>query len=129
MQHPSKSIKFLPFDYDIMASVDAFHFENAVNNLLDNALKYGGDNIQVDLKQTSDAFTIEISDDGTSLTKDSKDKIFEKFYRVHTGNTHDVKGFGIGLYYVKKIIEKHAGAIQLDLQQKLTTFKVSLPNG
>lgn len=129
MQQPNKTIKFYPFDYDIMAKVDPFHFENAVNNLIDNALKYGGDNIQVDLKQSKDAFTIEISDDGNSLTKDSKDKIFEKFYRVPTGNTHDIKGFGIGLYYVKKIIEKHAGAIQLDLQSKLTTFKVSLPNG
>ena len=74
-------------------------------------------------------FNINISDNGTSLNKSSKDQIFEKFYRVPKGNKHDVKGFGIGLYYTKSIIEKHNGTINLDLNNKLTTFKIEFPNG
>ncbi|MCB0470908.1 MAG: sensor histidine kinase, partial [Flavobacteriaceae bacterium] len=84
--------------------VDAFHFENAINNLLDNAVKYGGQHINIQLIQDNDTFTIEISDNGQSLSKKYKDLIFEKFYRVPKGNTHDVKGFGIGLYYTKTIV-------------------------
>ncbi len=129
MQTNEKVIHFSPEITNVIAKVDIFHFENAINNILDNALKYGGKNITIHLNQDANSFTIDISDDGNTLTKDSKDKIFEKFYRVPKGNTHDIKGFGIGLYYVKKIIEKHTGAIQLDLNNKLTTFKVSLPNG
>jgi len=113
---------------EVIAKVDVFHFENAINNILDNAIKYGGEEINIRLNQNASAFTISISDNGNSLTKANKDRIFEKFYRVPKGNTHDVKGFGIGLYYAKKIIEKHNGSIQLDLKNNLTTFKISLPN-
>ena len=129
MQINEKTINFSPGMVNVMAKVDVFHFENAINNILDNALKYGGENITVNLKQDANSFTIDISDDGNTLNKDSKEKIFEKFYRVPRGTKHDVKGFGIGLYYVKKIIEKHSGEIQLDLNNKLTTFKIFLPNG
>ena len=127
IQNEDKTIIFNP-SQDIIAKVDVFHFDNAINNIIDNAIKYGGDNITIDLDQNTFAFTVTISDNGTSLTKANKDKIFEKFYRVSKGNTHDVKGFGIGLYYAKKIIEKHGGAIHLDLDNSLTTFKLSLPN-
>lgn len=116
-------------DTEIIAEIDAFHFENAVNNILDNAVKYGGENISVVLSQQQNAFSLSISDSGESLKKQHKDKIFEKFYRAPKGNTHDVKGFGIGLYYTKKIVEKHQGHITLDLQPQLTTFKITMPNG
>lgn len=112
----------------IIVSVDFFHFENAINNILDNAVKYGGDVINVNLSQNKTSFNISISDNGNSLKKVNKEKIFEKFYRVPKGNTHDVKGFGIGLYYTKKIIEKHNGSIELDLTKNMTNFKISLPN-
>ncbi|MCB0447119.1 MAG: HAMP domain-containing histidine kinase [Gelidibacter sp.] len=128
LQTKEKTIHFTPSAQQLMAKVDVFHFENALNNVLDNAIKYGGNNITISIEQNSFAFTIYISDDGNSLTKANKEKIFEKFYRVPKGNTHDVKGFGIGLYYTKKIIEKHNGAIYLDLENKQTTFKISLPN-
>jgi len=114
---------------DIYAQIDVFHFENAINNIIDNAIKYGGNEITVNLQQNANGFTITISDNGKTLTKENKDKIFEKFYRIPKGNTHDVKGFGIGLYYAKKIIEKHDGAIHLDLDGKWTTFKITIPNG
>lgn len=127
LQNNNKTIDYTIPEH-IMASVDVFHFENVINNLLDNAIKYGGDNIKVALEQNDFCFTVFISDDGNSLSKVNKDKIFEKFYRVPKGNTHDVKGFGIGLYYTKKIIEKHNGNINLDLKDNLTTFKITLPN-
>jgi len=112
----------------LVANVDLFHLENALNNILDNAVKYGGEIISIDLLPRDKTFEIHISDDGNNLSKANKDKIFEKFYRVPKGNTHDVKGFGIGLYYTKTIVEKHGGLIDIDLSNQLTTFKITLPN-
>lgn len=128
MQTQEKHIVFSSQSPEIFANVDLFHFENAINNILDNAIKYGGKTISITIEQNTFAFTVIISDDGHTLTKTNKDKIFEKFYRVPKGNTHDVKGFGIGLYYTKKIIEKHNGVITLDLKPHLTSFKIVLPN-
>ncbi len=124
-----KSLSFDASQDDIYAPIDVFHFENAINNIIDNAIKYGGNKITVNLQQNANGFTITISDNGKTLTKENKDKIFEKFYRIPKGNTHDVKGFGIGLYYAKKIIEKHDGTIHLDLDNEWTTFKITIPNG
>ena len=119
------------FDLDdnIILHVDIFHFENAINNVLDNAFKYGGNEIKLGLSKNKDKIEIAISDSGNTLTKDHKERIFEKFYRVPKGNTHDVKGFGIGLYYTKKIIEKHGGTINLVLKPNRTLFKIMLPDG
>ncbi len=128
IQHQNKNFISKIQDDNLIINVDAFHFENALNNILDNAVKYGGDEITVQLFSKSNSVEIQISDDGNSLTKDNKNRIFEKFYRIPKGNTHDVKGFGIGLYYTKTIIEKHDGSIILDINNKLTTFKISLTN-
>ncbi len=128
MQTDDKTITLKSEQDVIIAKVDIFHFENTINNILDNAIKYGGNTISIHLSQTPIAFTVIISDNGNALTKAHKEKIFEKFYRVPKGNTHDVKGFGIGLYYSKKIAEKHGGVIHLDLNKNETTFKISLPN-
>ena len=109
-------------------SADKFHFENALNNILDNAIKYGGDEISIALNNNSKYIEISISDNGNTLRAENKQRIFEKFYRIPKGNTHDVKGYGIGLYYTKTIIDKHGGNIHLDLKNKLTTFKISIPH-
>nr|WP_321235788.1 ATP-binding protein [uncultured Psychroserpens sp.] len=127
LQHSDKSTTYTIQD-DVLANVDVFHFENAINNIIDNAFKYGGDTINVNLKRNSLDIAISISDNGYTLSKANKERIFEKFYRVPKGNMHDIKGFGIGLYYAKKIIEKHNGSISLDLKNKQTTFNISLPN-
>jgi two-component system phosphate regulon sensor histidine kinase PhoR len=113
----------------LICIIDVFHIENAINNILDNAVKYGGPMISVDLIPKDKSFDILISDNGNTLTKTNKDRIFEKFYRIPKGNTHDVKGFGIGLYYTKTIVEKHKGSVNLELSKNLTTFKITLPNG
>jgi two-component system phosphate regulon sensor histidine kinase PhoR len=128
-QHKDKSIVLKPSEVEITIHVDAFHFENAINNILDNALKYGGSEIDISSEVLRDSVEILISDSGSSLTKGQKEQVFDKFYRVPKGNQHDVKGFGIGLYYTKKIIEKHHGEIELILKPNHTTFKISLPNG
>jgi two-component system phosphate regulon sensor histidine kinase PhoR len=128
VQFPEKAWQTNMNVKEYFALVDIFHFENAINNLLDNAVKYGGNKIVLDLTVKPETFIITLSDSGNSLKKTNKDKIFEKFYRVPTGNKHDVKGFGIGLYYTKTIIEKHGGTIKLELNQHLTTFKITIPN-
>lgn len=124
----SKEIDFNCESEIITGVIDIFHFENALNNVIDNAIKYGGDYVKVSLTTTAKGFEISVLDNGSSLTEQHKQKIFEKFYRIPKGNTHDVKGFGIGLYYTKKIIEKHGGRINLDLSNKLTNFKIVIPN-
>ncbi len=116
----------LPKDYEI--KVDVFHFENALSNIIDNAIKYGGNQITISIHRYNNTFAMTIADSGTSLTKTHKDKIFEKFYRVPSGNQHDIKGFGIGLYYAKRIIEKHNGSIELVLNDASTGFKITLPH-
>ncbi len=128
LQNEEKHISFIDSEASIIANVDVFHFENAMNNLVDNAIKYGGDTISVKLVKKKNDAIISVTDNGNTLTKTNKERVFEKFYRIPKGNTHDVKGFGIGLYYTKKIIEKHGGTIQLDLKNKLTAFNITIPN-
>lgn len=127
LQTQDKTIKIENPSETIIAFVDVFHFDNAINNLLDNAIKYGGDKIELTLSKGYNAIEITVSDNGTDLLKEEKDNIFEKFYRVSKGNQHDVKGYGIGLYYAKKIIEKHNGSIALEMNSNATTFKIAIP--
>lgn len=123
-----KKISFNQIDGDVIVNGDPFHLENAFNNLLDNAVKYGGESIQVELENLSAQIEIQVTDSGKSLSNAEAKQIFEKFYRVPKGNTHDVKGFGIGLYYTRKIIEKHGGNIIVTTSPQ-TTFKIELPHG
>jgi len=110
------------------ANIDVFHFENVISNLIDNAVKYGGNQIEVNINSVLNTIEITVIDDGIGIEKNQKEKIFDKFYRVPKGNTHDVKGFGIGLYYCKKIIEKHEGFIGLTSDKNKTIFKIIIPN-
>ncbi len=112
---------------ECLQKVDRFHFENAINNILDNAIKYGGDKIEVGIQNNNSEIIISIKDHGNELTKPQSLKIFEKFYRVPKGNTHDIKGFGIGLYYTKNIIEKHGGTVAVDIKNG-TEFIIRIPN-
>jgi two-component system, OmpR family, phosphate regulon sensor histidine kinase PhoR len=94
---------------------DANHISNIINNLLDNANKYSPEHpdITVSTRNVSNGVEVTITDKGIGMTKEAKKKIFEKFYRVHTGNVHDVKGFGLGLSYVKTMITAHKGSIDV----------------
>lgn len=123
------SFKFDPKNTSIFLNLDVFHFENAIGNILDNAIKYGGPIITVELKTTKSATIITLKDNGVGIEKNQKEKVFDQFYRIPTGNTHNVKGFGIGLYYTKKIIEKHQGTIEIIYDSNnQTIFQLTLPN-
>ncbi len=94
---------------------DHNHVSNLIYNLLDNANKYSPDRPQITIKtkNTKNGIEIEVADKGIGMNNDVKKHIFDKFYRVHTGNRHDVKGFGLGLSYVKSIVEKHNGTVRV----------------
>jgi len=122
---PEKKIIFTTNQDILILNVDLFHFENAISNLIDNAVKYGGDLISITLNAP---YSLLISDNGTGIDKHHREKIFDQFYRIPKGNIHDIKGFGIGLYYSRKIIQKHGGKLELMPDTKTTVFKVSLPH-
>jgi len=124
-----KSFNFIDSASNLILNLDKFHFENALGNIIDNALKYGGNKITIELKTLKNKCLILIKDNGNGVHKTQKDKVFEQFYRISTGNTHNVKGFGIGLFSTKKIIEKHQGTVQIIYDKNSNTlFKIELPN-
>ena len=123
-----KELSFSTTLQSCYANIDVFHFENVISNLIDNAVKYGGNQIEMNISSVLNTIEITVVDDGNGIEKNQKEKIFDKFYRVPKGNTHDVKGFGIGLYYCKKIIEKHEGFIGLTSDKSKTIFKITIPN-
>ena len=112
--------------------VDDMHFQNVIFNLLDNAVKYRKPeqplNVYIRTWNDGDKVCVSIRDTGQGIRKENVKKIFEKFYRVHTGNKHDVKGFGLGLAYVRKMVDLHDGSIHVDSEYgKGTTFTIKLP--
>lgn len=123
-----KEINFTTNIDSKILKIDLFHFENAISNLVDNAIKYGGDSIEINLNSVLNVTEISVADNGKGIDKSQQERIFDKFYRVPKGNTHDVKGFGIGLYYTQKIIEKHNGSINISSNFDNTIFKLQIPN-
>jgi two-component system phosphate regulon sensor histidine kinase PhoR len=112
--------------------VDEIHFTNVIFNLLDNAIKYRKPDQPVNLLiktwNDDEHLYMSVKDDGIGIKKENLKKIFDKFYRVHTGNVHNVKGFGLGLAYVKKIVDLHKGEIRVDSDYgKGTKFTIQLP--
>ena len=112
--------------------VDEMHFQNVIFNLMDNAVKYSKPDKPLDiyLRTWNDEnhLYLSIRDTGLGIKKENLKKIFDKFYRVHTGNVHDAKGFGLGLAYVHKVVELHDGEIKVESEfGKGTTFTIKLP--
>jgi two-component system, OmpR family, phosphate regulon sensor histidine kinase PhoR len=116
---------------DSIIEADEVHFSNIIFNLLDNAMKYSSEapHIFVEtLKHGNGMFTIKIKDNGIGMDRETQTQIFEKFYRAHTGNVHNVKGFGLGLSYVKAIVDAHEGKIKVESAPgKGSTFTITLP--
>lgn len=119
---------------DTAVSIDEMHFTNVLFNLSDNAVKYRREDVPLELfirswnNSTGNKVYISVEDNGIGIKKEDVKKVFERFYRVSTGNRHDVKGFGLGLAYVKKIVTDHKGTIKVESELgKGTKFIICLP--
>ena len=115
---------------DLIIHADRFHFGNVISNLIENAIKYSGDavNIVIRAKTTSGGVEISVKDNGIGIAPDKQKHIFDKFYRVPTGDIHDVKGYGLGLYYAKTMVEKHGGTISVSSTLgKGSEFRIFIP--
>ncbi|MHA8109669.1 sensor histidine kinase [Aquirufa sp. A-Brett2-W8] len=117
-------------EHPAIVVVDEVHISNVLNNLIDNAVKYSPTNphIEIEVTEQGQGISIQVKDQGIGMPKEALSNIFDAFYRVPTGNVHNVKGFGLGLSYVKKIVEAHGGKVQV--KSKLgegSTFEIYLP--
>jgi two-component system phosphate regulon sensor histidine kinase PhoR len=115
-----------------LIEADEVHFSNLVNNLVDNALKYSKENIppvvKINTQNNAKYFIMRIEDNGIGMNRETVKRIFERFFRAHTGNVHNVKGFGLGLSYVKTMVEAHGGSIKADsVLGKGSVFIVEFP--
>ncbi|MFT4061521.1 MAG: HAMP domain-containing sensor histidine kinase [Edaphocola sp.] len=128
-KHGKLSKKLNAKNYWVRA--DEVHFNNLVANLLDNAIKYSNDpvNIAIEtLNPNSKTLAIKVKDNGIGMSKETLNHIFEKFYRAHTGNLHNVKGFGLGLSYVKSVVDAHNGKIKVESSPgRGSTFTIEIP--
>ena len=110
---------------------DEVHLSNVISNLLDNANKYTPEHPHIVVRTRSDnkGIYITVEDNGIGMSNDDMSMIFEKFYRVPTGNVHNIKGFGLGLTYVKTVVEAHKGSIEVKSQlKKGSQFRIFLPH-
>ena len=120
-------------DYQLSVDVieaDDIHFPNAINNLIENAIKYSGDPAKVEVvcREVDGMIAIDVKDNGIGIPEKFRVKIFERYYRIHHGRSTDVHGFGIGLSYVKQVIEAHEGVIRVESEVGVgTTFTVMIP--
>jgi two-component system phosphate regulon sensor histidine kinase PhoR len=110
---------------------DALHLSNIIYNLLDNALKYCDREPQIEVSTRSDqhSFQLIVKDNGIGIARNHQTRVFDKLFRVPTGNIHNVKGFGLGLSYVKNVIEMHQGTVDVQSEPgKGSIFTVTIPN-
>jgi two-component system phosphate regulon sensor histidine kinase PhoR len=123
-------LNFLPEAEESVIRGDNMHITNVISNLIENAMKYTKQAPVVELSTRNEAerLVVSVQDNGIGISKEDQKRIFDKFYRVPTGNIHNVKGFGLGLSYVKLIVEQHLGSIQVKSEPgKGSRFDIVLP--
>ena len=131
MQEKNGKVDFLLNAADDTLDVDEVHFSNLVSNLIDNAIKYSKENLLIKIitHATPKHFVLQIQDNGIGMSKETVKHVFEKFYRAHTGNLHNVKGFGLGMSYAKTVIDAHKGKIKVESAPgKGSTFTLEFPH-
>jgi signal transduction histidine kinase len=117
------------FDVPIVKA-DKLHLTNILNNLMENSMKYSGDKVQITVSSWVDEnnLFIAVEDNGIGIERKYQEKLFEKFYRIPIGNRYNVKGFGLGLFYVKEMVEKHGGTVDVKSQpNKGSIFTLKIP--
>jgi two-component system phosphate regulon sensor histidine kinase PhoR len=130
LQEKNGRVEFLMNAADDVIKVDEVHFTNILSNLIDNAIKYSKENLVIKLitHKTAKYFIIQVQDNGIGMSKETVKRVFEKFYRAHTGNIHNVKGFGLGMSYVKSVVDAHKGKIKVESALgKGSTFTIEIP--
>ncbi len=134
-QYIMKGNGHVEIDFDPGATAyihaDRMHFQNIINNLFDNSVKYSNGEVRISIKclRQADYVIFSVKDNGIGISKEQQKHIFEKFYRVPTGDLHSVKGFGLGLSYVKNIVELHKGTIGVTSQPGTgTEFTIAIPD-
>ena len=109
-------------------AMDRFHLNTILINLLDNAVKYGADEIKIELSKENNQFNLSVNDNGKGIPFKEQNTIFDKFYRVEKGNIHNTKGLGLGLFYIKQLVETYRGKIKVESEEeKGATFLITIP--
>jgi len=129
-QFENLEINFNHEDHTFTISADRYHLYNALQNIYDNAIKYNNKEkklIDIEIRKKAESIILSIRDNGIGLKHSELHSIFKKFYRVQKGNLHDTKGFGLGLYYVKNIVDLHAWSISVESKEnEFTIFKITI---
>jgi two-component system phosphate regulon sensor histidine kinase PhoR len=123
-------LEFQPEADQTVVTGDLMHLTNVVSNLMENAMKYTSRNpeITISTRNENNSVVVSVADNGIGISKEDQKRIFDKFYRVPTGNVHNVKGFGLGLSYVKLIVEEHGGSIRIKSESTVgSRFDIHLP--
>jgi signal transduction histidine kinase len=126
----SAAVRYEKEGTDFSIAGGTMHLVNMITNLIDNSLKYSPQNpvILVTLHATSDAVTLSVKDEGIGIPAEYHRKIFEKFFRVPTGDVHNTKGYGLGLSYVASVVKSHGGTIKVNSEPgKGSEFVITLP--
>jgi two-component system phosphate regulon sensor histidine kinase PhoR len=125
---PNVSIECFQKNEKITVSMDRFHLNTILTNLLDNAVKYDADNIEIELKSDVSTFYLEVKDNGKGIPFKEQDSIFDKFYRIEKGNIHNTKGLGLGLFYIKQLVETYKGQIKVESKEgNGAVFLIAIP--
>ena len=131
LQEKNGKLEYLLNASNDIVDADETHFSNLISNLVDNAIKYSKENliIKIVTHSTQKHIVLQIQDNGIGMNKETVKRVFEKFYRAHTGNLHNVKGFGLGMSYVKSIVDEHKGKIKVESTLgKGSTFTLEFPH-
>ncbi len=128
LSKPDVTIEFKSQKEAFTLSMDRFHLNTILINLLDNAVKYGANKIETDLRITNENFILSVKDNGKGIPAREQASVFDKFYRVEKGNIHNSKGLGLGLFYIKQLVQTYGGTINLKSEEhKGSIFTITIP--